>query len=320
MKRLMATTQLSLVKVDVADGIATLTINRPDVLNNINFVVIHQLHQALLQAIADPAVQGIVLAGAGKVFVVGADIDFLIRNIEGDDIPRIIKYSEAGHALMNAIDDSPKPVVARVGGMALGGGLELALACDRIVAAQGTTFGFPETGLGIYPGFGGTQRSSRRVGVGLAKWLIFTAKSLAASEALKIGLIDQVVAADQLDDAVGRAAREPITAKQPVALSPEYAALAQFFASHRAADLRAGIVDTHGDAALARAMKLVANKGPIALAFAESIIERGSQRPLAEGLRMEIEHVTELFQTADALLGLQFRAKRQLGQPVFAGR
>ena len=117
----MATTQQSLIKVEVVDGIATIIINRPEYLNCINFVVIHQLHQAVLQAIADPAVAGIVLAGAGKVFVVGADIDFLIRNVEGDDIPRIIKYSEAGHALMNAIDESPKPVVARVTGMALEG-------------------------------------------------------------------------------------------------------------------------------------------------------------------------------------------------------
>ncbi len=317
----MATqTQLSLIKVDVAEEIATITINRPEHLNGINFAVTHQLRQAVLQAIADPAVTGIVLGGEGKVFVVGADIDFLIRNVEADDIPRIIKYSEAGHALMTTIDDSPKPVIARVNGMALGGGLELALACDRIVLAQGATLGFPETGLGIYPGFGGTQRSQRAIGVGLAKWMIFTGKSLSSSDALKIGLVDQVVPADQLDAAARAVALQPMMPRVRAPLPPDLATLAEFFARSSAESLRTGTADTAGDANLARAMKLVASKAPVALRIAQHIIEEGSRRSLAEGLRLEIDHVTEIFSTADALLGLKFRAQRQLGQPTFSGR
>ncbi len=156
---------MSLVALDISDGVATITINRADVLNNINFVVLHQLQLAFDRVIADPRVRGIVLAGAGKVFVVGADIEFLIRNI-GVDVPRIVKFSEAGHRLFSTIDASPKPVVARVQGAALGGGTEIALACDYVIAAPGGSFGFPETGLGIYPGFGGTHALREKSGLG----------------------------------------------------------------------------------------------------------------------------------------------------------
>ena len=190
---------LSLVKIEAADRIATITIDRPEALNALTFAALHQLQRAFDEAIADPAVDAIVLTGAGKVFIVGADIEFFIRNIETQDIPRITKFTQTGHRLLNTIDRSPKPVVARVGGAALGGGLETVLACDYVVAAPGASFGFPETGLGICPGFGGTQRSPRQFGVGIAKWLIFTGKTLSAVDAKKIGLVDQIVPPDQLD-------------------------------------------------------------------------------------------------------------------------
>jgi enoyl-CoA hydratase/carnithine racemase len=311
---------LSLIKVETLDGVATISVNRPDVLNNINFVVLHQLELAFQQAIADPAVRGIVLGGEGKVFVVGADIQFFIRNIEAGEIPRIIKYTEAGHRLLDLIDRSPKPVVARAHGTALGAGVEFALACDYIVAAQGTTFGFPETGLGIYPGFGGTQRSARRLGVGLAKWMILTGKTLAAGEAWKIGLVDAVAPAESLQEACRSLALSQQIPAKPVALPPDYVALAQFFENNRALDMHAGQADTGGDAALARAMKQVGNKAPIALRLAEQMIEQGMRCTLAAGLQQEVDHVTEIFSTSDALLGLSMRAKKNMGNPPFVGR
>jgi enoyl-CoA hydratase/3-hydroxyacyl-CoA dehydrogenase len=309
----------SLVAFEIEGGVATITINRPDVLNNINFVVLHQLQQAFDRAIADPAVHGIVLAGAGKVFIVGADIEFFIRNMPGD-IPRIVKFTEAGHRLFNTIDASPKPVVARVQGAALGGGTETALACDYVIAAPGGSFGFPETGLGIYPGFGGTQRAPRKLGIGLAKWMIFTGKTLSAAESWKIGLVDEVVPPNQVD-AVCRAVAlgQHNFAPRP-ARTPDHSVIEEFFARSRAADLRAGTADTRGQAAAARAMKLVAGKAPIALRLAETMIDRGMQVSLAEGLQQEIDHVTEIFSTADALAGLQFRSGKQLGSPAFEGR
>jgi enoyl-CoA hydratase/3-hydroxyacyl-CoA dehydrogenase len=144
-----------LVKLDIVAGVATITINRPEALNNIPPAALHQLQQAFDQASADATVRGIVIGSQGKAFTVGVDIGFFVRNIDAGDIPRIVKFTEAAHALANAIDDCGKPVVARVQGAALGAGTEIALACDVVVASPPAC---RETSLGIYPGMGGTQR------------------------------------------------------------------------------------------------------------------------------------------------------------------
>lgn len=311
---------LSLLACDVADGVATITIERPEMLNGLNPAVIHQLHQAVLQAVADPAVRGIVLAGSGKAFVAGADLGFFLRNLDAGDLPRIVKYTEAGHALMNAVDRSPKPVVARLHGLAVGGGLELALACDVRVATAQASFGFPETSLGIYPGFGGTQRAARTVGVGLAKWLIYTGKTIPASDAWRIGLVDRLVPPEELDAACRACALGELGPEKCPARPEEFTALEWFFASQRAEALRTGVAPTDGNPALARAMRLVAAKAPVALRIAEQIIDAGIQESLEAGLQREIDHVVEIFQTQDAYAGLAHRARRQVGQPVFQGR
>ncbi len=310
---------LSLVKIDVADHIATITIDRPEALNSLTFAALHQLQRAFDEVIADPGVDGIVLAGAGKVFIVGADIEFFIRNIEAKDIPRITKFTQTGHRLLNTIDRSPKPVVARVAGAALGGGMETALACDYVVATPGASFGFPETGLGICPGFGGTQRSPRAFGVGIAKWLIYTGKTLSAADAKKIGLVDQIVSPDQLDATCQAFAAGRLTSEKRKSVPEEFAAVAAFFARNRADDLRAGTAAASGDAALVRAMRPVAAKGPLALRVAERLIDQGIQRSFDDGLQLEVDSVPEIFTSQDAYTGLSFRSKRGLGQPVFQG-
>lgn len=175
-------TSSPLVDVQIADGIARLNVNRPQAMNALNPAVVFQLHQAFRQAIAAEEVRGVALGGVGKAFVGGADVGFFLRNLAAGDIDRIVQFTVAGHALLDEIDISAKPVVACVHGLAVGGGLELALACDRILVGPGATLGLPETGLGIYPGLGGTQRLPRRIGAGLAKWLIYTGKTLSAAE------------------------------------------------------------------------------------------------------------------------------------------
>ena len=287
--------------------------------NSLTFAALHQLQRAFDEAIADPAVRGIILTGAGKVFIVGADIEFFIRNIEANDIPRITKFTQTGHRLLNTIDRSPKPVVARVGGIALGGGLEVALACDYIVATPAASFGFPETGLGICPGFGGTQRSPRAFGVGIAKWLIFSGKTLSAVDGKKIGLVDAIVPPGELDATCQAYATGRLTSEKTKTVPAEFAAVADFFARNRADDLRAGTAVTGGDAALIRAMRPVAAKGPLALRVAERLIEQGIQRTLDGGLQLEVDSVPEIFTSKDAYTGLCFRSKRGLGQPVFEG-
>ncbi len=308
------------VRFDVTGGAATIAINRPEVFNNYDRETIDELREAFSRALADDGVKGIVLGGEGKFFIVGGELETFIRNIEARELWRIVASTEYVHDLLFTIDRSPKPVVARVGGPALGGGFEFALACDYVVASPAASFGFPETGLGIYPCSGGTQRTSRLIGPGLTKWLIFTGKTVSAHEALQMGLIHQIVPPDQLDETCRAIALGGPCPARNFQRTPELIAMERFFTQNRASDLHAGTADTGGDAALIRAMKSVAAKGPIALRLAEQIIEEGSRTTLEEGIQMELAHVLEIFGTQDAYRGLTFRAKGGLGNPVFAGR
>jgi enoyl-CoA hydratase/3-hydroxyacyl-CoA dehydrogenase len=305
-----------LVRSEVKDGIATLTVNRPDAMNALNETIVAQLHAALKTAVADPKVKGIVIAGAGKAFIAGADIRFFVRALDSGDLKRIVDFTKAGHALLNDIDASPKPVVARLHGLTLGGGLELAQACDWLIATPKASFAFPETGIGIYPGLGGTQRPTRRIGVGLTRWLVLTGQTLSAEEAAAIGFIDKVVPHEDLDAACRLAIAEGIRKKERPPLSPKHLALEAFFAGNDAESLRTGKADAHGDDALAKAMKRVAFKAPIALRLAGKLIESGAPLPLSEGLAMELSHLEEIFGTKDAYEGLSTLGKKQ---PVFQG-
>src|SRR6476646_474201 len=193
---------IELVKSRTDDGVTTITINRTDVMNALNESVGQQLQSAFMRAHDDGRTAGIVIAGAGRSFVAGADIRFFIRNIEHQELSRTAAFPETMEGMLRAIQDCPKPFVARVHCRALGGGVELALACDYIVATPNATLGFPETGIGIYPGLGGTRRTTRRIGVGLTKWLVFTGQVIGADEALAIGLIDAIAAHEDVDAAI----------------------------------------------------------------------------------------------------------------------
>lgn len=287
-------------------GIVTITINRPDAMNALNEAVVAQLGDAFGKAAADPEVRGIIIAGAGRSFVAGADIRFFINHIERGDLDAIARFTEAGQQLLSEIDVCPKPVVARLHGLALGGGVELALACDYIVATPRTSLGFPETGIGIYPGLGGTQRTTRRIGRGLAKWLIATGQILSADEAHAIGLIDRVVAHEDLDAAAAALiAAGPVSDRRPAPVPASRAVLAAFFDEHDVEHIRTGAAETGGDPHLEAAMRAVGTKAPIALRLAARLVDEGARRPLAEALRMELAHLHEIFATNDALAGLK---------------
>jgi enoyl-CoA hydratase/3-hydroxyacyl-CoA dehydrogenase len=307
-----------LIRSEVRDGVATLTLNRPDALNALNEALVAQLHEAFREVASSPEVRGIVLAGSGKAFVAGADVRFFVRHMESGTLDRIVGFTRAGHDLLNEIDRCPKPVVARVHGLALGGGLELALACDRIVASTRAAMAFPETGLGIYPGLGGTQRGARRVGSALTKWLVFTGQVLPAEEAAAIGLVDRAVPPEGLDQAVREALAEgPVRDRRPVEPPPSHRGLAECFARHPAESLREGRADPGVDPKVARALKAVTTKAPIALRVSEQLIDGGAGRPLPQALELELGRLVEVFSTRDAHEGLSSLGKKA---PVFEGR
>ncbi|MDX1387948.1 MAG: 3-hydroxyacyl-CoA dehydrogenase NAD-binding domain-containing protein [Acidobacteriota bacterium] len=305
------------VKTTIADGIATLTVNRPDAMNALNVDVVSQLGEAFAAVAEDPEVTGIVISGAGKAFIAGADIRFFVRKIDEKAIPDIVDFTTSGHALLNAIDACPKPVVARLDGLALGGGLELALACDYIIATPKAVMAFPETGIGIYPGLGGTQRTQRRIGAPLTRWMVFTGQMVGAKDAEQIGLVDRVVPHGELDGAI-RAAMEagPNPVRDPAGPTGGFAGIARFFEENSAESLLRGAVDPGDNKNLAKAVKRVGTKAPIALEIAERLIAEGEKVSLEEGLQRELDHIVEIFSTSDAYEGLSSLGKKA---PVFKG-
>jgi enoyl-CoA hydratase/3-hydroxyacyl-CoA dehydrogenase len=306
---------------DIAKGVTTITINRPDSMNALNEAVADQFagifRHATTEGVQDGATAGVVIAGAGRSFVAGADIKFFIRNIERHNVADIEKLTRSLQQLLLEIQNCRKPVVARVHGLALGGGVELALACDYIVATPNASFGFPETGIGIYPGLGGTQRTTRRIGVGLTKWLVFTGELIGADEALAIGLIDAVASRDDLDAAIATlVARGKSKERRPLSPPPAYRKIADFFEQNDVESIRTGRADTHGDQRLEKARKAVGTKAPIALRIAAALIDEGIRVPLEQGLQTELSHLHEIFSTRDALAGLLSIGKTR---PIFEG-
>jgi len=180
---------------DLRDGVATITINRPDKLNALNDTVIDELGQAVGAVEADGAVRGVILTGAGpKAFVAGADIAELSRQGPLDGKARAL----VGQAVFRRLERLGKPVIAAVNGFALGGGCELAMACHIRIASDRAKFGQPEVKLGIGPGYGGTVRLPRLVGRGRALELLLTGEVIDAQEAYRIGLVNRVVPGDRL--------------------------------------------------------------------------------------------------------------------------
>jgi enoyl-CoA hydratase len=198
-----------------SDGIAVVMVNRPDKLNALNAATVRQLDEVLREVRADDAVRAVILTGSGdKAFVAGADIGELAKMgpIDG------VQVSRAGQDTFRLLERMPKPVIAAVNGFALGGGLELALACHVRLASSRAKFGLPEVRLGIIPGYGGTVRLPRLVGRGRALELILTGEMIDAAEALRIGLINRVEEPEALLDAARGMARRMI-ANGPIAIA-----------------------------------------------------------------------------------------------------
>ena len=183
------------VKLEIKPPLARITIDRPEKMNALNLATIAELEQAFATVAAEAAVRAVVVTGAGeKAFVAGADIGELaaLDPIAGRE------YGRRGQALFRAIELSPKPVIAAINGHALGGGLELALACSFRIAAEHAKLGQPEVKLGLIPGYGGTQRLPRLIGAGRALEMLLTGEPITAPAALACGLVNAVVPAAEL--------------------------------------------------------------------------------------------------------------------------
>lgn len=201
------------ITLEIKDAVGIVKMNRPDAMNALNSETLQELDQAIRHLGESDQVKVVVITGEGKAFVAGADIAEM-KDMSKDQAHA---FSGNGQKVFDLIAKTPKPVIAAVNGFALGGGCELAMACDIRLASEKAKLGQPEVNLGVIPGFAGTQRLSRLVGAAKAKELIFTADMVDAQTALSIGLVNQVVAADQLMDVCMEMAKK-IASKGPKAV------------------------------------------------------------------------------------------------------
>ena len=301
------------------ENIAWITLNRPEVMNAINEDVMRQLDERFTAADDNPNVKAVVLEGAGKAFIAGADIQYFISKIKANKIQDIVDSTEYWHSVLERIDKSPKLVIALLDGLALGGGMEIALAADTIIATEKGSVGFPETGIGIYPGLGGTQRTTRYIGKELAKYLIFTGKTLDAKTAASIGLVEYVTSPEEVDNEisriVGRDGALTKSTKPAVELPDELKKIQEYFSDANINDLLSGTGDLNEQGQ--KLAKTISYKAPIAIKLANKLIDKGGPLDLKEGLQMELDHLTEIFSTKDACEGLNSVIERR--RPVFKG-
>ncbi len=267
---------------DVKDGIATITINRPKALNALNSETISELSNLFDNIASEDNVLGVILIGSGdRAFVAGADIKELSTKnpVSGRE------FVQSGQAAFNKIENLPKPVIAAVNGFALGGGCELAMACHLRVAAAHAKFGQPEVGLGLIPGYGGTQRLPRLVGKGRALELLLGGGIITAAEAFRMGLVNAVVEAFKKDE----------TGKE-------------------IADEKGRKVFDRDDflANIQEMLKGILTKAPVALGYVIEAVNRGLETDLASGLKLEADLFGQLYTTEDVYEGMNaYLEKRQ---------
>lgn len=287
---------LSFIDWQARDGVATLTLNRPKAGNALNWALLEQLRTALRKALEAEDVRAIVIAAAGNRFVSGADVGFFVRSLDAGDVAKIVECVRASQEVFAEIAECPKPIVAAVQGAAVGGGFELALACHRIVATPRASFSFPETGLGIAPTSGGTYRTPRRIGVELAKWLVYTGHALPPPKAVALGLVDQLVMPDELEAAANRTARESCEgpgASREQAPPAEFDALRSLFAGATVAQLRTAAPSD--DRAVSAALRAIAVRPPAGLTWSEKLIDAALSTTLEQGAAAALAAVPALF-------------------------
>ena len=307
------------VDLEVKGDIATVTLNRPEAMNALNEAVFTQLEERFSAAEKNPAVKVIVFQGAGKAFVAGADIRYFVQKIKAGRIEDIVAFTRKGHELLLRIENSEKMTIALLNGLSLGGGSELALACQAIVATPAGSLAFPETGIGIFPGLGGMLRFSRHTGPELAKYYTFTGAALSAADAAALGIVTKLVAPAEVDAAIADLAAAGKPDKYGTRTIPErFETLAALCSRENVDRLLAGEKPEGVDEKLAeKTLKIVGYKAPLALRLADEIIDAQQGKPMPEAVEIELGRLSEIFSSEDALEGLSSLGKKR---PEFKGK
>ena len=305
--------EFSYVDVNVDErGIATVLINRPEAMNALNVTVVSQLGDAIEGLNSRSDVSTIVLEGAGKAFVAGADVKFFVDKIEEDSFSEIEDFTKDGHRMLDLIEGSPHTTIALTTGLALGGGLELALSCDYRVGTEKTMLRFPETSIGIYPGLGGTQRTTRVCGIEAARFAVLAGNFMDAGAASALGLITHLVDASDVTGTVreissnGKPANkypgEPSDPSHPVAIMSK-----AFYSDSNMGAILSGETPEGFDPEernVARQMKSLSRAAPVSVRLASDLLDKALVTDLEAGLQLELDALEAIFATKDACEGL----------------
>ncbi|DAC31354.1 MAG TPA: 3-hydroxyacyl-CoA dehydrogenase/enoyl-CoA hydratase family protein, partial [Candidatus Poseidoniales archaeon] len=304
--------EFSYVDLTIEGEIARVRLNRPEAMNALNVRLVSQLGEIMDKINSRGDVSTVVFEGAGKAFVAGADVKFFVDKLREDSFQDIYEFTSDGHDVFNSIEKCEKTTIALTTGLALGGGLELALSCDYRIGTRRTQFRFPETSIGIYPGLGGTQRTARICGVECARYAVLAGNFLDSSTALDLGLLTHKVESSDVEGTVfsliGKKPDQKYPGK-PLNYDSEIALFAKdFYSDENIGALISGKVPENYDPEnprVSRQIKSLSRAAPIALSVASGLlsdVRTGSS--LEDGLNLELQKLAEIFSTEDAEEGL----------------
>ncbi len=301
--------RLNWVTTEVVGTTGFIIFDLPDRMNPLGEQVMSQLNACVDELNARNDISKIVIHGKGKAFIAGADIKFFLDAIAADDLQRIQRFTEFGQQVLNKISASDKVTIAYLDGLALGGGLELALACDYRIGTRKSVLAFPETGIGIYPGLGGTQRGSRLLGVARAKQLIASGQFINAKKAYAYGLVDAVI-----EPVLDWRELADVTIEKAQAGRVEGTPEELEFAAYDG-DLKHPLLAREGAEKLSKSLS---RKAPLALKTAMGLIDQGFALDLQAGLQLELDGLKTIFASQDAKAGLSSIISGQ--KPAYIGK
>ena len=297
------------------DGkVARIVLNRPEAMNALNEEVVNQLGKVLDELNSNENISTIILEGAGKAFVAGADVKYFVDKIREDSIKDIYDFTSYGHDVLNKLENSQKTTIALTTGLALGGGLELALSCDYRIGTRRSQFRFPETSIGIFPGLGGTQRTPRICGIEAARYAVLAGNFLDSNVASALGIITHLTDPADINDTITTLSKqgkpENKYPSQPKNIEHPISKFAkEFYTNENMGEIMSGKIpkNFNGDEKLAsRQIKSLGFTAPIALGIANELLNEAIEtgEDLNAGLEKELSNLNKIFQSKDALEGL----------------
>ncbi len=307
---------LKYVSVKTHGVVAKISINRPDVMNALNREVLKQIDQILDKIETDNSIRIIVFSGSGKVFSTGLESDFIIKKIKQDDVEDVLAVHRQASQLFTRISLLPQTTITRADGLTMSSGIELGLSCDHLLAGPRAVFVFPETGLGIHPGFGATQRLPRKVGKAIGKYVLLTGEVLDAASAFRLGMVDAVVDSEEAIDTIiaDLATGESLSVEDAIPSEDELATISLFNSQNSTATLEGH--PPNDNPAAKHIGNLLKVKAPVAITLVNKLIEDGLGLDLQKALHWELASLELILQTKDALTGLE---SIDAGDPTFQG-